>query len=112
MPLSYFEQTVTRIRPGEVAVRGTTAPDWDNASEAEITGCFVEPSSTSLDQDGRVLGLSEGLTLYAPADADIVAGDRIEFDGQLYTINGDPKHWTSPTGRVSNMQVPLMRWSG
>lgn len=113
MPLSYFKQNVIRIRPGEKEVRGAYIPDWDDeAQHATIDDCFVEPSSTSLSQDGRVLGLSEGCTLYAPVDADIRAGDRISFGDDTYTINGEPKIWTSPTGRVSNMQVPLMRWDG
>lgn len=109
---SYFNEVVIRIRPAQKIERGTPAFDWDNADEAPVYGCHVQPSSTSLSQDGRILGLAEGCTLYTQPDADIKEGDRIRIGDDTYTINGVPKQWTSPTGALSNMQVPLMRWSG
>lgn len=112
MPLSFFTQSVTRIRPGSKESRGSTIPDWDNVSTATIGGCSVQPSSTTLSQDGRVLGVSDSFTLYAPANADVKKGDRISFNGATYTVMGVPRPWASPTGRVSNLQCPLERWDG
>ena len=54
----------------------------------------------------------DGLTLYAPAGSDIKAGDRIEYGGKTYTIDGDPREWKSPTGVVSTVQCPLKEWEG
>ena len=110
---SFCNQEITRIRPGTKTLRGSTVPDW---SESEVTrlvikGCSVQPSATSLSQDGRVLGISEGLTAYLPEGSDVKAGDRIEFDGNVYTINGEPKAWTAPFTR-SNIQLNLTRWEG
>lgn len=49
----------------------------------------MQPASTSLSQDGRVLGLLDEYTLFLPADADIQAGDRVQFNGQVYEIDGE-----------------------
>ena len=49
----------------------------------------MQPASTSLSQDGRVLGLLDEYTLFLPAGADIQAGDRVQFKGQVYEIDGE-----------------------
>ena len=112
MPLTFFTESVTRIRPGTTTSRGTVIPDWDNTETATINGCSVQPSSTTLSQDGRVLGISDSFTLYMPFDADVAEGDRIVFGDDTYTVIGVPSPWRSPTGRVSNKQVQLERWAG
>lgn len=109
---SWFTQTVTRIRPGEKISRGTKVPDWDNVEKIEIRGCSVQPSSTSLSQDGRVLGIDDLFTLYMPPDADVREGDRVEYNGEEFTVSGVPGLWVSPTGRLSNKQITLERRSG
>lgn len=109
---SWFTQSVTRIRPGTKTVRGSEVPDWDDVTTAPITGCSVQPSTTSLSQDGRVLGIAESFTMYMPPDADVQEGDRILFEGKQYTVIGMPRPWVSPTGALSNKQVTLERWDG
>lgn len=111
MGISFFNESVTRIRPKTKTMRGSTVPDWSDVTTAVITNCHVQPSSTSLTQDGRVLGISETFTLYASPNADIEAGDRIEWNGKVFRA-GDPRPWASPTGAVSTLQVTLERWSG
>lgn len=108
---SWANQTITRIRPGTKTDRGSEIPDWSKATELEITGCSVQPTATSLSQDGRVLGISEQMTAYLPEGSDVIAGDRIRFEGQVYTITGEPKKWQTPFTR-SNMQLNLSRWEG
>ena len=108
----WCRDVIIRIRPGTKTSRGSTVPDWDSTDRIEINGCSVQPASTGLSQDGRVLGISEGFTVYLPVAADVQAGDRIEFEGNVYTINGDPKIWQSATGRVSHMQLNIERWRG
>ena len=109
---SWAKDTVTRIRPGTIDRRGSTEPDWTNTDDLQIGGCSVQPAATTLSQDGRVLGISEGLTCFFPPGSDIAAGDKIRFNGKDYQIIGKPKTWTSPTGRVSSVQASLERWSG
>lgn len=109
---SFFTQEVKRIRPTTKTVRGSIVPDWNNTTDETIKGCSVQPSTTSLSQDGRVLGIAESFTLYMPSDADVQAGDRITYAGSTYTVSGVPRPWKSPTGALSNLQVTLERWDG
>ena len=109
---SWANDTITRIRPGTIERRGSIEPDWEHATEAQISGCSMQPGTTSLSMDGRVLGISDGYTCYLPPGADVLAGGRIRFDGNVYQVMGEPRKWTSPTGAVSSTQVQLERWSG
>ena len=71
----------------------------------------MQPSSTSLSQDGRVLGVQDGLTVYAPVDADVKAGERIKYGNAVYTITGDPLIWPG-VARMQHLQLNLARWRG
>lgn len=108
---SFATQTVTRIRPASKTVRGSAIPDWDNADELSIKGCSVQPGATSLSLDGRALGIEDGMTCYMPPGSDVLEGDRIEYDGIVYTINGAPRVWPS-AGNLAHIQCNLRRWSG
>lgn len=109
---NFFRGTVARIRPGICTSRGSDIPDWDDAEELAIPGCSIQPSSTSLSQDGRVLGIEDSYTAYLPPGTDVQAGDRLVFNGNTYTIMGEPRAWESPTGALSHIQLTLERWSG
>lgn len=112
MMISWWNDTISRKRPGEKTERGSVVPDWSKASVLAISGCHVQPASTSLTQDGRIEGLFEGMTLYAPATADIKAGDHVLFNGNEYAINGEVKDWPSPTGQLAHLVINLVRWAG
>lgn len=109
---SWANDTITRIRPGTIERRGSIEPDWTKATEENISGCSMQPASTSLSQDGRVLGTSDGYTCFLPPGADVAPGDKIRYNGYEYQLIGEPRIWNSPTGRVSSTQVQLERWSG
>lgn len=109
---SWANDTVTRIRPGQRESRGSIIPDWSDVDELNITGCSVQPAQTTLNQDGRVLGLTEGYTVYFPPGADVKAGDKLRWAGNDYQIIGEPRQWNSPTGRVSSLQAAIERWAG
>lgn len=109
---SFWKQSIIRIRPGTKTLRGSDVPDWDHADRLEVGNCSVQPASTTLSQDQRVLGISDGLTVYAPPMADVIEGDRIEYAGSIYTINGKPLQWPSATGGLDHIQLNLMRWRG
>lgn len=111
MLLSMWHTTITRIRPATTTERGSTVYDWENATTLDIGECLVQPSETMLSQDGRVLGISDGLTVCAPLDADIQAGDRIQYDGRTYVINGAPLLWKD-VKKLEHMKVYLERWRG
>jgi hypothetical protein len=109
---TWAKESIIRLRPGSKVSRGSTVPDWDNPARLTIDGCSVQPATTSLSRDGRVLGVSEGLTIYLPPGADVKAGDRIVANGEVYEMTGDPKTWRSATGLVSNTQISVERWRG
>lgn len=111
MLLPFWQTTITRIRPGIKFERGSAVPDWENVSRLDINECLVQPVSTSLTQDGRIQGITDGLMACAPLDADIKAGDRVEYLGDVYTINGDVMKWVG-VGRLEHVQFNLVRWRG
>lgn len=94
------------------SLRGTIVPDWENATTLDIPGCSVQPAGTSLSQDGRILGISDGMTAYLPADADVQSGDHIQYENKVYTIMGDPRVWPSASGTLDHIELNLERWSG
>ena len=108
---SFCSEIVYRLRPGTKYERDSAIPDWNNPDRLRIEGCSIQPSATSSYMDGRVMGISESLTAYLPEDADVKAGDRIEYKGEAYTIMGEPKSWKG-VRNLSNMQLNLSRWTG
>ena len=110
---SFCNQQIIRVRPGKKTERGSDIPDWspDKVEKIIISGCSVQPATTSLSEDGRVLGINEQWTAYLPEGSDVQAGDHILFDGDTYEINGEPKPWTGPFTR-SHIQLNLIRWRG
>lgn len=112
MVATFAAQTITVVRPGTKTLRGSEVPDWSDTTSVSISGCSVQPAATSLSQDGRVLGITDGWTAYIPSGSDVQAGDKIVFNGNEYAINGEPRTWISPTGNRTHIQLNLVRWSG
>ena len=108
---SFCNETIYRLRPGTKMERGSPVPDWSSPDRLRIDDCSVQPTATSTSMDGRILGVSESLTAYLPEDADVKAGDRIEYRGSAYTIMGEPKFWKG-VRNLSNIQLNLQKWSG
>lgn len=112
MPLSFMRDTATVIRPAARTVRGSSVPDWDNATEHELTRVQVTAAATQQERDGRVVNVSESYTLRARYDADVRPGDRVRWEGRTYEVDGEVFHSKSPTGRVSTTRCTLRRWEG
>ena len=110
MDISFANTSITRMRATERTSRGSTVQDWTKPDELTITNCFVKPSTTGFDQNGR-LAVSESYTVLAPAGSDIKAADRIVHNGKTYTVEGAEPHM-SPTGAVSHLRVYMERWQG
>lgn len=113
---SWCRESVVVARPGTREQRGTTVPDWRHPQKHTVGGCSVQLPSTSMTLDGRTQ-TSLGGTLYAPPDADLRAGDRIEWTDltgtdHAFLVDGEPMPWTSPTGRVTHLQARLAEWRG
>lgn len=110
---SFCKESITRIRPGTKTLRGSEVPDWSESkvNTLTISGCSIQPATTSLSMDGRVLAINEQMTAFLPEGSDVLAGDRIVYNGETYEINGEPKRWTGAVN-LSNIQLNLTRWEG
>ena len=109
---SWCSQTITIVKPGTTTSRGSTVYDWEHpVSSTDIAGCSVQPASTGLSQDGRVLGINQGWTAYIPEGTAVSAGDHVIYEGETYAINGEPRKWTGPS-KTSHIQLNLVRWEG
>ena len=108
---SFCTQTVTRLRAGTKTERGSTVPDWSHATSKDIEGCSMQPASTSLSTDGRVMAISDEYTLFAPTGADIIDGDRIQYGGEVYAIQGAVR--VQPAAmRLDHIEIRLRRYEG
>lgn len=112
MPLSFFTDTVTRRRAVMKTKNGMEYPDWTDANEIEIRNVQVTAAATSQDFGERTLNVSDRRTLRAGYDADIQAGDRIIWNGDIYETEGEVFHTKSPTGRISTTRCTLVRFKG
>ena len=112
MPLSFFRDEVIRRRAALKVKNGQECQDWDNANEITIKNVQVTAAATSRELDERTLNVSDRRTLRAGYDADIQAGDRIVWNGEVYDIDGEVFHSKSPTGRISTTRCALMRFKG
>ena len=109
---SFCRDSVTVKRAALVDSRGSKVLDWSNPTEIHLSRCSVQPSTSARDFDGRTIQVTEDWTLYAPPGSDIQAGDRIEWNGVTFEIDGAPMPWQSPTGRVSHVWARLKEWRG
>ena len=112
MGLSFFRDTVTIIRAPLEMRNGSEYRDWNNATSHELERVQVVAAGTSRDFAGRAESITDRRTLRANYDADIQEGDRVEYGGKLYEIDGEVFHTKSPTGRASSTRCTLMRWKG
>ena len=109
---TFFRQSVVVIKPGSKTVRNQTVPDWENSTQMTVSNCSMQPASTTLSQDGRVLGIADRFTCYMPSGTSVKAGDRIAYDNKIYTIDGDPREWPSASGRLDHIELNLVRYRG
>lgn len=109
---SFCKDAVTVKRAQLVDSRGSKVLDWSSPQEFTLSGCSVQPNTTTRDFDGRTIQVSEDWIIYAPPNSDLQAGDRIEWQGLTFELNGAPMPWQSPTGRVSHVWARLNEWRG
>lgn len=85
---------VVRSSSGGTDDWGDPLPGVD--TRMEIENCAVAPlkSDESASADGP--RLLDGWTVFAPAGADISAGDALEVRGRVYQVDGSPGVWLNP----------------
>lgn len=87
-----LRDTITRLR-GTV----TTGPygadhiDWTTPGELAMA-CEFQPMTT--DEEVALQQRTESFwRVFLPAGADVLATDRLRFNGVVYEIDGEPRRW-------------------
>jgi hypothetical protein len=82
--------------------------DWSSPTRTTVTGCSVQPpggetGQYTIDRDST----ETELTVFLPWETDVLADDRVEFDGAQYQIVGDVARWQF--GALAHKVVYLQR---
>ncbi|MFI6032954.1 hypothetical protein ACIBBD_01990 [Streptomyces sp. NPDC051315] len=111
-----FNQSAVRLRAGEKTDRGgNTVPDWSNPASLTITGLNIQPNGQSEDVDEqRDLSVTGYRVQSAEGTApDIVATDRIEWNGDLFEVDGEVARWPDLfTDAVHHIEFVIKRATG
>lgn len=107
---SWCSDTVTVWRAPLATTGMRTERDWSQAAPHTVSGCSLQPAGTSTAFGTVDAVAGADAILYAPPASDIQEGDRIEFGGAVYVVDGIPYAWKSPTGRVTHRQARLTAW--
>lgn len=110
--VSFARQSVTRQR-GTVADdgHGNETFDWSTPDEILIERCTVQPGASQEILAGRDATLIQ-YTVSAPGTPDVLATDRVQYNGGTYDIDGEPLFWPSPTGALDHTIILLKTWEG
>jgi hypothetical protein len=107
------------MRSTVVLIRGGGTDRYGDPIEGEgripLKGCIVAPRKHPLGETGERgrQGVIVGLSLYAPAGVVIRHTDRVEHNGVLYEVEGEPGVWENPfTGSRPGTEVALRRATG
>jgi hypothetical protein len=100
--------TITRLRGQSRDGFGNLA---GSASELDVDGCSVQPTSGTESTDTGDL-LVTTATAYAPAGTDLVATDRVRWLGDVYEVDGPPARWRDDEGTEDHVQVQLKLTQG
>ena len=107
------DRTITRLRAPSVANRyGDPEPDWSAATALTVAGCAVQPSGSTEFTDPTRTAVTTRWNLYAPPGTDLAAGDRVDVEGTVYEIDGEPFEWLAPGGNLDHVAAVLARVQG
>lgn len=96
-------------------LRGRTRDDFGNLQDSDtatdVSGCSVQPTAASEQTDTGEL-LITNMTAYLPADTDIVATDRVQWQGDVYAVDGPPLRWRDELGNEDHVIAQLLLREG
>jgi hypothetical protein len=115
-----FDQSVTRVRPGQTTDRyGNTVPDWSPGAVTRtvISGVSVQPTvqDESADTDRPALVVTGWHVLSDPdlPAPDVTAADRVEFGGLICEVVGEVAAWPDPLdGGTHHVEWTMRRATG
>lgn len=102
--------TVTRRRAALVAgPYGSQTLDWPNATSV-VYRAEVQPVSSTEDVVNQQRTVTRWRLFLGP-DADLLATDRIEWDGGTFEVDGEVERWKR-RGVLHHLEAVLMRVQG
>lgn len=110
---SICAQSVKVYRAPLVSSRGSSVRDWGSAESWVIEGCSVQPTESI---EGTDISDRENaqtvMQVYLPPDADVEKGDRVEYMGRTYIVDGIPVTWESATGALTHRYMRIRDFDG
>lgn len=100
--------TVEIIRPAKKNAFGD--PTGPPAAPRRVTGCSVQPASSSEQTDQRDT-VTTSWRVFLPGGTDLAATDRVRWNGAEYEVIGEPDRW-APDGQDHHVQAQLRRVRG
>lgn len=91
------------------AARADSLDDTDDSStepDHEVPNCIIWPRTSTEEGKGEVV--IEGLNVFTPAGADVLASDTVEARGERYDVDGVPGDYRL-RGRQRGLLVVLKR---
>lgn len=107
-------ETITVIRAPLTANRyGGQIRDWSSATRTDVTGVSIQPTSTTEDIRDREQ-LVDTYALFTPrgVDIDLLATDRVQWNGLTLQVVGSPNRWPMPGGGVHHVEATLQKVTG
>ncbi|MCW2870890.1 hypothetical protein [Actinacidiphila oryziradicis] len=94
---------VTIVRP---AGKDAFGDPLAGAVETDVAGCFVQPrtSSERTDMQDQVI---TGAVVFMAAGTDVLATDKVRFNGVVYQVDGEPRRWDDKRGNRHHLEVDL-----
>lgn len=106
-----YGETVTRLRRPTITDSYSDEDevgDWDDAYELDIDGCAFNPGTSSEPLEVARTAVITRPEVYAPAGADVLAGDRLVVRDVTYDVVGNPADYRSPfTGWQPGLVISL-----
>lgn len=87
---------------------GNPVRDWTTAAVVEVRGCSLQPLTGAEVTIGRDTVVPRW-RLWAPAGTDLLASDRVRYDGVAYEVDGEPQRWDFPP--LSHVEALLRKAS-
>lgn len=106
--------TVTVVRASLVTNRyNGQVRDWTAATRTTFKGVCIQPTGSTEDVKDREL-LTDTYTLYTSRgqDIDLLATDRIEWNGAVLQVDGGVDRWPGPGGGVHHVEAKLRQVAG
>ena len=107
---SFASDTVRVRRPSVMQDRGKDVLDYSDTADCDVPGCIFQPVASSANWADAEHPVSIQAVCFMPAGTVVSDRDLVEHGGAVYVVDGEPKAFKSPTGRVSNIQCELARW--